>query len=163
MFKYLFLVLVMPLIFTLKSEAAVFSGFCWAQLTSGVYCTPILFSPSVAVQKFACAQYAASMGSTQSGWFRNTSVDALGLSQESNCNYVNNLPKYDCFLEERCEISGNVTSSWSPINRSVFSTSGDSDLARKACVTKASSAYIGALKNTPFNCLIGARAVMTIP
>jgi hypothetical protein len=146
-----------------NADLPYYSGFCWAETSSGVHCSPIYPSPSVPIQNYACAKFAASLGSTHSGGFRNTNVNALILAQEQNCNDVNQQPKFDCFLEERCDEAGGVTSSLSPLHRSVFSQSGNVDLARKACVDKAQSLYSDALKSAGLNCLIGARAVMTLP
>ncbi len=158
----LFFVILFTLVLNARADAAP-SGFCWAQLSSGVYCTQIAYSPSVFLLSYQCKQYAAGMGAGTSGYFRNTDVNALQQKQEEGCNYVANNPKYSCFLEERCETSGGVTSSLSPINRSVFSPSGDADLARKACLARAPEAYLDAMTSAPLECLVGARAVMTIP
>jgi hypothetical protein len=145
------------------SHAASYSAFCWAQTTSGVYCSTIVNSPSYYLQGFYCRQFALSQNASASGFYRNTDRGALKLKQEEGCNYVNTKPKYDCFLEERCEAGGIVTSSISPTHRSVFSDSGNEALARKACVTEAPEPYLTALATVDSSCLIGARAVMTIP
>jgi hypothetical protein len=145
------------------SHAASFSAFCWAQTASGVYCSSIVNSPSYYLQGFYCRQFALSQNASASGFYRNTDRTALQLKQEEGCNYVNTKPKYDCLLEERCETGGVVTSSISPTHRSVFSDSGNEELARKACVTEAPEPYLTALGSVDSSCLIGARAVMTIP
>jgi hypothetical protein len=148
---------------TTTVEAAPYSGFCWAQKTSGVYCSAIAFSPSYYLQGLICKQYAATIGSSQSGFYRNTDVSALKEKQDEGCNYVADLPKYTCLLQERCETPDGVTSSISPLGHSVFSASSDEETAKKMCISTHSAPYLNALSNATSDCLIGARAVMTIP
>jgi hypothetical protein len=145
------------------AHAASYSAFCWAQTSSGVYCSSIVPSPSYWMQGFYCRQFALSQNATSSGFFRYTDVNALKLKQEEGCNYVNTKPKYSCLMEQRCEIGGVVTSSISPTQRYVFSDAGNEDLARTACVNEAPKPYRDALATQQQGCLIGARAVMTIP
>jgi hypothetical protein len=151
------------LLISAESRAASYSAFCWAQTSTGVYCSSIVPSSSYFMQGFYCRQYALSQHATSSGFFRNTDVAALKLKQEEGCNYVNTKPKYSCLMEQRCESGGVVTSSISPVHRSVFSDAGNEDLARKACALEAPEPYVNALATMAQGCLIGARAVMTIP
>ena len=115
------------------------------------------------MQGFFCRQYALSQHATSSGFFRYSDLAALKSKQEEGCNYVNTKPKYSCLLEERCESGGVVTSSVSPTHRYIFSDAGNEDLARKACAKEAPEPYIEALASVAAGCLIGAKAVMTIP
>jgi hypothetical protein len=145
------------------AHAASYSAFCWAETSSGVYCSSIVPSSSYFMQGFYCRQFALSQNATSSGFFRYTDQAALKLKQEEGCNYVNTKPKYSCLMEQRCEIGGVVTSSISPTHRYVFSDAGNEDLARTACVNEAPKPYRDALATQQQGCLIGARAVMTIP
>lgn len=159
------LALVFFVLFSTSSlaHAASYSAFCWAETSSGVYCSSIVPSPSYFMQGFYCRQFALSQNATSSGFFRYTDQAALKLKQEEGCNYVNTKPKYSCLMEQRCEIGGVVTSSISPTHRYVFSDAGNEDLARTACVNEAPKPYQDALATQQQGCLIGARAVMTIP
>ncbi|MBU6155197.1 MAG: hypothetical protein KGP28_12910 [Bdellovibrionales bacterium] len=149
--------------FTIPAHAAGYSAFCWAQTASGVYCSSIVISSSYLMQGFFCRQFALSQNASASGFFRYTDPAALRLKQEEGCNYVNTKPKYICLLEERCEVGGVVTTSISPTHRYVFSDSGNEDLARKACPKEAPEPYLEALATVPSGCLVGAKAVMTVP
>jgi len=160
--KFFFL-LVVPIFLASSSQAALYQAFCWAQVSSGVQCTQIKASLSYPTQGFACRQYALSLGSVKSGFFRDTDLERLKLKQEEVCNYVAHQPKWECFLESRCETSGGATSSLSPLSRYVFAPTGEADSARKACVTTAASEYLDALQGAGENCWIAARAVMTMP
>ena len=157
------LLLFAPFVFASSSQAALYQAFCWAEVPSGVQCTEIKASLSYPTQGFACRQYALSLGSQKSGFFRDTDGVRLKSKQEEICNYVAHQPKWGCFLETRCETSGGATSSLSPLSRAVFAPTGDSDSARKACVTDAGAAYLDALKGAGEGCWVGARAVMTVP
>ena len=157
------LLLILPLVFAVSTHAAQFQAFCWANVAGGVQCSPIKASLSYPTQSFACRQYALALGATRSGFFRDTDPARLLLKQEETCNYVDHQPKWGCFLEVRCEVPGGVTSSLSPLGRFVFSPAGDSDLARKACVTEARDLYLESLRAAGEGCLVGARAVMVLP
>ena len=159
----LLILLLAPIAFASSSQAALYQAFCWAQVPSGVQCTPIKPSLSYPTQGFACRQYALSLGSVKSGFFRDTDLERLKGKQEEVCNYVDHQPKWECFLENRCETAGGATSSISPLSRYVFAPTGDHDSARKACVTTAASAYLDALRGAGEGCWVGARAVMTMP
>jgi hypothetical protein len=157
------LLLILPLVFAASTQAAQYQAFCWAEVPSGVQCSPIKASLSYPTQGFACRQYALALGSTHSGFFRDTDPDRLREKQEETCNYVDHQPKWGCFLEVRCETPEGVTSSLSPLGKFVFSPAGDPDAARKACVSGSQDLYLGALQAAGSACLVGARAVMTLP
>jgi hypothetical protein len=160
--KFLMLFL-LPVALAVPSEAARYQAFCWAQLSSGVYCTKIARSLSYSIQGFACRQYALALGASSSGFFRDTDSARLRQKQEEGCNYVAQQPKWQCFVETRCETSDGVTSSLAPIGRAVFSPVGDSEAARVACVSDFGPIYLESLKGASNSCLVGARAVMTVP
>ncbi len=158
--------LALVLIVTLLSGASsanAASGFCYAVKSSGVYCTAIATMPPAAIASRACAVYARSMGASESGFFRNTDVGTLELRQEQECHYVANKPKYQCFVQETCTGAGTASSSLSPLDRYVFENIGSMDIAKSACVDKASADYLNALRSAGAGCLIGAKAVVTMP
>jgi hypothetical protein len=148
---------------SVEAHAAVAQGFCWAKTNSGVHCTAIKPAPSFYLLTLQCKQYGVGLGASVYGTYRNTDVTALQQKQEEGCNDVAGLSKYDCFLEDRCETPDGVTSSISPIHRSVFSAGGDTETARKACVSQAPTEYLSALSGAGAQCLVGARAVETLP
>ncbi len=145
------------------SSANAASGFCYAVKSSGVYCTAIATMPPGRKALTACALYATSIGAAESGYFRNTDVGALKTRQEQECNYVANKPKHQCFIQETCTGPGTTSSSLSPLDHYVFEDIGSLEIAKGACVDRASADFLNALRSAGPGCLIGAKAVVTMP
>ncbi len=159
----LLLLLLFPAALAASADPSDFHAFCWAETPAGVYCTKIKRSLSYPTQGFACREFARTLGARHSGFFRDTDFHRIRMKLEDVCTYVERHPKWECFLETRCEENGQATSSLNPIGRFVFTPAGNSDAARRACVSVASKLYLEALKGATNSCLIGARAVMTVP
>jgi hypothetical protein len=138
-------------------------AFCWAMLENGLHCTSIGESPAMALQARICKRAADLLGSKEHGLTRSTDRKFLEIQQEENCNYVNGLPRYECLRQARCEKNGEILVSTTPIGRAVFlEDAGDGELARKACLLRAPDAYVLHLNEEGPDCLIGAKAALTV-
>lgn len=138
-------------------------AYCWARTRSGLLCTSIVEAPSTSRHEALCAQKARSIGATAHGLTRSGDRKFLELQQDENCSYVDRLARHECFRESRCERGGEVVVSAVPIEQVVFAEEENPDSARKTCLQKASASYLKYLLEEGSGCLLGAKAVLTVP
>ncbi len=138
-------------------------AYCWARLEAGLHCTPIVDAPSPAQQARICKRAADLLGSADHGLTRSRDQRFLETQQEESCSYVNGLPRHECLRQSRCEKDGEILVSTLPIGRAVFlQETGNGEQARRACLLKAPEAYLRQLTDEGPDCLIGARAALTV-
>jgi hypothetical protein len=147
------------LMLPLSLPAAAWYGYCWDQKNSGVYCTPVAFSFSAATQALQCQNWAQGQGAPEWGWRRNTSQETLKTEQGNNCNYVNNLSKWDCYY--KIADQNGLHTHHDLGNYKVFAANQAAAVLQ--CVQVAAARYLEILQNLGAMETMRPAAIMTIP
>ena len=129
--------------------------FCAAQTPhTGLHCSDIKFVYRGAYG--LCSSWANQNNLPLQGVYYNRNIKKLSDKQEDICaSLEGNKGKWQCLIIEDC----GMTSSIGPIDKIVFSLTGDVEAARDKCVDKGWLSYKNALKAINHGCKIAPDAV----